>query len=147
MSICHQLLHTYGTPEELSSDGGPSFTSRIFQYFLQTWCVKHRLSSVTYSESNGPAELTVKTVKRIMNGNARLPGSLDNDNVARAILQYQNTLIQSIGLSPAQFLLHCQLCDSIPSQAILYKPHLEWIAAAQCWEEILHHCNAKMVKR
>ena len=73
-------------------------------------------------------------------------GSLDNDNAARAILQYRNTPIQGIGLSPAQLLLHRRLQDSIPSQPFLYKPHPEWIVAAQHHEEILHKLNAKMVE-
>ena len=52
-------------------------------------------------------------------------------NVAQAILQYRNTPIQSIGLSPAQPLLHHQLCDSNLSQPILYKPHPKWVTAAR----------------
>ena len=146
MPISPQLFQTYGAPEELSTDGGPLFTSSAFQEFLRTWCVKHRLSSVAYPQTNGREELAVKTAKRIVKGNAGLQGSLDNDNVAQAIFQCQNTPIQSIGLSPAQLLLHCQLHDSIPSQPILYKPHPEWIAAAQHRKKILHHHNAKIVK-
>ena len=125
MPICRQLFQTYAAPEELGTDGGPSFTSSTFQEFLKTWCVRHRLSSVAYPQSNGRAELAVKTAKRIVKGNTGPQGSLDNDNVARAILQYQNTPIQSIGLSPAQLLLHRRLRDSIPSLPILYKPHPE----------------------
>ena len=72
MSTCRHLFQTYGTPDELSTDGGPPFTSSIFQKFLQTWCVRHRLSSVTYPQSNGQTELAVKTTKRIVNGNTAL---------------------------------------------------------------------------
>ena len=46
MSICWQRFQTCGTPDELSTEGGPPFTSIIFQEFLLMWCVKHRLSSV-----------------------------------------------------------------------------------------------------
>ena len=88
MSICRQLFQTYGAPEELSTDGGPPFTSSTFQEFLKTWCVRHRLSSVVYPQSNSWAELAVKTAKRIVKGNIGPLGSLDNDSVARArILQ------------------------------------------------------------
>ena len=103
--------------------------------------------SLAYPQSNGRAELAVKTAKRIVNGNTDAQGSLDNDKAARAILQYRNTPIQGIGLSPAQLLLHRRLLDSIPSQPFLYKPHPEWIAAAQRREEILHKRNAKLVER
>ena len=73
MFICWHLFQTYGTPDELSTDGGPPFTFSIFQEFLQTWCVRHRLSSVTYPQSNGWAEFAVKTAKRIVNGNTGPP--------------------------------------------------------------------------
>ena len=147
MSICRQLFQMYGTPEEISTDGGQPFTSTAFQEFLQTWGVKHRRSSVAYPQSNGRAELAVKTAKRIVNGNTDTQGSLDNDKAARAILQYRNTPIQGIGLSPAQLLLHRRLRDSIPSQSFLYKPYPEWIAAAQRRELILQKRNAKLVER
>ena len=78
MSICRQLFQTYGALEELSTNGGPPFTSSTFQEIFRTWCVKHRLSS----QSNGWAELAVKTTKTIVNGNTGSQGSLDNDNVA-----------------------------------------------------------------
>ena len=103
---CRQLFQVYEAPDELSTNSSPPFTSCIFQEFLTTWCVKHRLSSITYLQSNGQAELTVKTIKRIVNGNTGPQGSLNNDNVAWAILQYRNTPIQNIGLSPVQLLLH-----------------------------------------
>ena len=140
--ICRNVQILY-----FSTDGGQPFTSTAFQEFLQTWGVKHRRSSVAYPQSNGRAELAVKTAKRIVNGNTDTQGSLDNDKAARAILQYRNTPIQGIGLSPAQLLLHRRLRDSIPSQPFLYKPHPEWIAAAQRRELILQKRNAKLVER
>ena len=142
MSICRQLFQTYGAPEELSIDGSLPFTSSIFQDFLKMWHVKHRLSSVTYPQFNGLTVFAVKTTERRVKGNTGPQVSLDNVNIARAILQYQNNPIQSISLSPVQLLLHYRLHDSIPSQPILYKPHPEWVAAAQCSKEILHHHNA-----
>ena len=73
MSICWHLFRTYGTRDELSTNGGPPFISNLFQEFLQTWSVKHRLSSVAYPQFSCLAELTVKTVKRIVNGNTAPP--------------------------------------------------------------------------
>ena len=116
--ICQDIFQTYGTPEELSSNGGPPFTSLPFKQFSQDWAVKHRLSSVAYPQSNGQAELTDKSTKRIITGNTA-QGSFDNDHATRAILQYKNTSIQNIGLSPAQLLLHCRLLDFVPSQPTL----------------------------
>ena len=147
ISICRDIFQSYGAPEELSSDGGPPFTSLPFTHFLQDWAVKHRLSSATYPQSNGLAELAVKSAKRIISGNTGAQWSLDNDCTARAILQYRNTPIQNIGLSPAQLPLHCRLCDFIPSQPTLYKPHADWIAAAKNCEIILSRWNARLIEQ
>ena len=55
--ICLGLFHSYGTPDELSSDGDPPFISSLIQQFLKTWCVKHRLSLVTYPQCDGKGKL------------------------------------------------------------------------------------------
>ena len=42
---------TFGVPEELTSDGGSTYTSGVTQQFFKTWGIKHRLSSVyTHTE-------------------------------------------------------------------------------------------------
>ena len=55
---------TFGVPEELSSDGGPEFVAGDTENFLRLWGVRHRLSSVSFPQSNGRAEVAVKTAKR-----------------------------------------------------------------------------------
>ena len=50
-------------------------------------------------------------------------GSINNDKVPRAILQYRNTPLPNIHLSPAQILFHCQLWDHIPSHPSHYHLH------------------------
>ena len=97
LMICQQLSQTYSTPDECSSKGGPPFTSCILQEFLQTWCVKHRLPSVTYPQSNGWAEFTVKTTRRILNGNSGIQGSLDNDSVTRTSCSTQKSQSKKLG--------------------------------------------------
>ena len=71
----------------------------------------------------------------------------ESDREARAILQYRNTPIQNIELSPAQLRLHCQLHDFILCQPTLYKPQVNWIAAAQNCEMTLSHRNACLIER
>ena len=147
ISICRGIFQTYGAPEELSTDGGPPFSSHSFRQFLETWAVMHRISSVAYPQSNGRAELAVKTAKRLLNNCIGPHGSLDNNLAARAILQYRNTPIQGIGLSPAQLLLHRRLRDFIPAQPYLYKPHPEWVDAAIRRERGLSRRNTNMTER
>ena len=146
ISVCRGIFEAYGVPDQVSSDGGPPFTSEGFQNFLKAWNVTHRLSSVAYAQSNGRAELAVKAAKRIVCGNTSPDGSLNNDSAARAVLQYRNTPIQEIGLSPAQMLLHRRLRDNLPAQPCLYKPHPEWVMAAQQREQLLRRRDARLVE-
>ena len=130
ISICRALFQTYGAAEELSSDGGPQFTSTAFQQFMKNWGVTHRLSSAAYPQSNGRAEAPVKTAKRIIYDSISSDGSLNNDKAARAFLQHRNTPIAGLGLSPAQLLLHRQLRDHIPAHPQHYRLHKEWVISA-----------------
>ena len=148
ISICRDIFQSYGDPEELSSDGGPPFKCPPpFTQFLRDLAVKHRLSSAAYPQSNGRSELAVKSAKRIISGNTGAQGSLDNDSLVRAILEYRNTPIQNIGLSPAQLLLHRRLRNFISSQPTLYNPHTDWIVAAKNREIILSRRNARLIEQ
>ena len=147
ISICRDIFQAYGTPEELSTDGGPPCSAYSFQQFLKNWAVKQRISSVAYPQSYERAELAVKTAKRLIKDCTGHQGSLENDVAAQSILQYRNSPIQGIGSSPAQHLLHRRLRDFIPSQPYLYKPHPEWIATAPKSEKTLSKRNADLIKR
>ena len=109
-----ELFATFGVPEQLSSDGGPEYTSNAFQTFMRTWGVKHRLSSAYNPQSNGRAEVTVKSMKRLLRDNIDCNGKLNTDDVTRAILQIRNTPEGDSGLSPAQILLGRTLRDTLP---------------------------------
>ena len=67
--LINRLKHffcTFGIAEEVSSDDGPQFRSSQFQVFLQSWGVKHRVSSAYHPHSNLRAETAVKSGKRLL---------------------------------------------------------------------------------
>ena len=107
LAVLRDLFATYGIPEEISTDGGPQFKHQ-YEDFLQKWGIHPRLSSVGYAQSNGRAEAGVKTMKRILMDNVSPNGSLNNDKMLRALLQYRNTPLPDVNLSPAQILFHRQ---------------------------------------
>ena len=120
-NIFRDLFVVYGVSEGLSSNQGPNFITKIFQDFLQLWRVKHRLSSVAFSQSNGRVEVAAKAAKWIIHNNISPDGSLDNNKAAQGILQLRNTPLPDINLSLVQVLLHRQLRDSTKSGFLLQK--------------------------
>ena len=49
----------------------------------------------------------------------------------QGLLQYRNTPLQGVGLSPAQILLHRNLRDAIPALPGSYKMHKSWVVLAK----------------
>ena len=137
----------YGAPTELATDGGQPFPSHDIQQFLCNWGVKWRQSSAYYPQSNGRAELAVKTAKRILQNNTASNGDLNTDNVARALLQYRNTPIQQLNVSPAQLLYGRTLRDHLPSMSDALRIRPEWHHLAEDRERALAKRHLTNIER
>ena len=109
------VFATFGVPEEFGSDGGPEFVAEETEIFFKQWGVKHRLSTAYNPESNGRAEVGVKSMKRLLSGNITANGSLDCDKVVSSLLQYRNTPEPSTGMSPSSILFLSQHQGQNPS--------------------------------
>ena len=110
-------FRTFGVPEQISSDGGPPFTSIEYRNFLKHWGIKPRLSSAHYPQSNGRAEVAVKTMKRALDGNVNpRTGDIDSDQALKAIMTHRNTPNQDTGISPAEMLFGYKLRDHLPNK-------------------------------
>ena len=141
------LFETYGVPERIYSDGGLCLVSSNVTEFLDRWGVQHITSSAEYPQANGRAELGVKTAKRLLQNNIGPNGSVKTEAVCRALLQYRNTPIKNVGLSPAQMLFHRQLRDVLPVRSSLLRPHQQWITAANNREKALQKRDSQMKGR
>lgn len=116
----------YGCSEELSSDRGSNYISKLTSDFLKKWGVTQRSSSIYNPHTNMRSETGVKSAKRMLRENILPNGSLDNDKFGMASLQYKNTPIQSLGKSPAQIVYGCHLRDFTPSDVENLEIHDEW---------------------
>ena len=96
------IFMTFGVPEEITSDGGPEFTAGATKMFLNQWDIRHRISSAHHPQSNGRAEVAVKSCKRLLRSNVGPNGCLNNDNLLRAMLQVRNTPDPDCNVSPAE---------------------------------------------
>ena len=128
---------TFGIPEELSSDGGPQFTSAETRGFMESFGICSRVSSVAFPHSNCRAEIGVKTMKRLLVDNTGPGGSLDTDKVLRGLLQYRNTPDPETGLSPAEIVFGRQIRDFTPVLPGKYRPRDEWRRTLEKREEAL----------
>ena len=97
--------------------------SKSFQEFAQQWGFEHTTSSPRYPQSNGKAEATVKSMKKIIRA-AWSGRHLDDDKLTRALLQYRNTPSRKDGQSPAQKLFGHPIQDTLPAHRRVFKP--EW---------------------
>ena len=85
--------------------------------------------------------------KRILLDNVGPRGDLNNDKVARALLQHRNTPLQDIGLSPAQLLYGRTLRDCLPSMAEANRVRPEWRMLADDREKALAKRNVLNMER
>ena len=141
------LFMNYGDPEKFSSDGGPQFTLTPFKMFFKTWSVKHCISLLGYPQSNGRAEAAVKTAQQIIQENTSKDGFINYDNIAKAIMQYCNTPLPNVSLSPAHTLFHRELHDFTLSHPTHHQLHKGWIVSQEQREYIAAKQNIKQTKR
>ena len=71
------------------------------------------MSSAHFPQSNGRAEVAVKTAKRLLMSNTGPTGSLDHDRFLRAMLQLRNTPDPDCNISPAQIIFGRPLRDTL----------------------------------
>jgi hypothetical protein len=106
------VFATFGVPEVLSSDGGLEFTASRTATFLTHWGVHHRISSASFPQSNGRAEVAIKKAKRTLMENTGPTGSIDNDALLRALLQIRNMPDPDCNVSPAEVVFGRQIRDA-----------------------------------
>ena len=143
IAAVRELISRTAIPDVFWSDGGPQFTSKKFQEFAKQWGFTCRTSSPYYPQSNGKAEATVKSMKRLIRS-AWTGRHLNDETLCQALLPYRNTLSRRDGLSPAQKLYGHPVQDTLPAHRRSFAS--EW---QQCAEQTdsLAEASQKRVTR
>lgn len=97
------------------TDNGPQYVSQEMTQFSSTYGFNHITSSPHYHQSNGLAERTVKTVKKMLS---------TSPDMYLALLSYRATPLPWCGLSPAELLMGRVIRTDIPQEVNKFKP--EW---------------------
>ena len=115
--LCHHFAR-HGIVETLISDNGPQYSSEEFRQFATKWDFKHVTSSPMYSQSNGLAEKTVQTAKKLLS-----KAKDEGINFERLLLHYRSTPVDNLA-SPAQLLMGRQIRSTLPSTTSQLSPKI-----------------------
>ena len=105
ISALKGIFSRHGIPVEFMSDNGPQFASQEMKEFAERYCFTLITSSPHYPQSNGLAERTVKTVKKLIS---------NTDDPYLALLSYRATPLPWCGLSPAELLMGRRIRTDVP---------------------------------
>lgn len=112
------MFARHGVPEELVSDNMP-FGSQAFRNFANEWGFKLTTSSPRYAQSNGQAERSVQTMKRLL-----AKADDDGKDPYIALMEYRATPITGMSCSPAQLLMNRNIRTKLPSTTTSLKPRI-----------------------
>jgi hypothetical protein len=110
------IFSRHGIPEELIADFMP-FGSAEMRRFAESWNFVVTNSSPHFPSSNGQAESMVKCIKNLLK-KADIAGS----DPYIALMQYRNTPLAVLNLSPAQLLMNRALRTKLPVTSTSLQP-------------------------
>ena len=112
------VFSRFGVPETVLSDNGPQFTSQLFTDFADAYSFHHVTSSPRFAQSNGQAERTVQTVKKLL---------VEYRDPHMAMLTYRSTPFPWCKLSPAELLMGRCLRANIPMLTTQLTPNWSFL--------------------
>ena len=142
VNVLREFFHRWGVPEEISLDGATNYTSKETTDWLEKWEVQIRLSSAYYPQSNGRAEVGVKSLKRLLDGNLGPRGSINCDKTAQALMRYRNTPLRDVDKSPAELALGRPIRDTLPLPRERYRIDPQWARHLHDRETAMTNRNA-----
>lgn len=111
------MFARHGIPDVVISDNGPQYARAEFKDFAEIWEFRHTTSSPGHTQSNGQAERTVQTIKNLLK-----KSEFNDGDPYISLLEYRNTPLESVGLSPAQLLMGRRLKGKLPTSTSLLTP-------------------------
>lgn len=117
INVLKENFSRYGIPVILKSDNGPAYSSMEFKNFAKTYGFEHITSSPRYSQSMGFIEKNVQICKNLLK-----KAKKSNSDPYLALLEFRNTPIEDIHMSPSQMLMGRRTRTQLPVNESLLKP-------------------------
>ncbi len=130
------ILNTYRLDEK-ENPRLQRLRTRILSFHFMT----HNVSSPHYPQSNGKAEATVKSMKKLISS-AWTGRSVNWNFLSHSLLQYRNTPCRKDSLSPAQKLFGHPVQDTLPAHRRSFDP--EWQKPTSGIEDTTSPTHTKM---
>jgi len=110
------IFARHGIPRAVIADNMP-FNSKEFKAFAKSWNFQTVTSSPTYPKSNGLVERNVQTIKRLFK-----KAHDEGKDEEMALLEFRNTPITGLDVSPAQLLMSRHLRSGLPITVTMLQP-------------------------
>ena len=133
INILKENFSRYGIPVILKSDNGPAYSSSEFRDFANSYGFEHITSSPRYSQSMGFIEKYVQICKNLLKKSKK-----SNSDPYLAILEYRNTPIEGINLSPTQMLMGRRARTQLPVNEKLLNPQYDGVKVQNALKEKQH---------
>ena len=118
---CKKIFGRFGIPSVLIADNVP-FNSLQFKIFSKDWGIEIQNSSPNYPRSNGLAEKYVGIVKNMFKKCKET-----NSELVSYLINYRNTPLVKIGLSPANLLQNRKIRTKLPIKEPMLENNLQTI--------------------
>ena len=133
INVLKENFSRYGIPVILKSDNGPAYSSSEFRDFANSYGFEHITSSPRYSQSMGFIEKYVQICKNLLKKSKK-----SNSDPYLAILEYRNTPIEGINLSPTQMLMGRRARTQLPVNEKLLNPQYDGVKVQNALKEKQH---------
>ena len=117
IKVMQSVFSRHGIPNTIVADNMP-FNSTEFKDFAKAWGFTINITSPNFPQSNGLIERNVQTIKRLI----KKAKESSNTSIDLVLLEYRNTPISGMNLTPAQLLMSRRLRSSLPMSQALLKP-------------------------
>lgn len=113
INVLKPIFAVHGLPKEIIADNVP-FGSYEFRSFMKKYDIEVKTTSPLYPQSNGMSERAVQIAKNILKRSV-------SDDYWLSLLEYRNTVIKDLELSPNQLLLGRKTRSQLPEKLSQFK--------------------------